>query len=132
MNAIADNLEILNTVNRCQIDGLKKAGSELDPVKDSAAISVQLRNVQAAVIHTYQLTACAAIRESDPKIAALRWKEMVELCDAALSGIKEFDGTTDLYDLVLDYKREAEKRYSQNLQDSKCQTMPAGLFPQVT
>jgi hypothetical protein len=43
-------------------------------------------------------------------------------------------GTPELYDLALDYMREADKRYYQNLQDSECAKtqIPKGLFPETT
>ena len=65
------------------------------------------------------------------------WKEMADFCDSALEALGELRskhqqcGTSDLYDLVLDYKAQAQKRYYQNLQDSECQTIPPGLFADV-
>jgi hypothetical protein len=65
------------------------------------------------------------------------WKEMTEYCESALAVLKDlkdkyfYCGTPELYDLVLDYRGEAQKRYYQNLQDSECQ-IPQGLFPEMT
>ncbi len=135
---MTDSLEILNTVNRCQVDQLKRAGQELDPQTDCQAFSRIVQHVQAAVIHTYQMTAVASTREADPKAAALLWKEMSDFCDSALTEIRKVKdkypncGTAQLYDLALDYRRESQKRYFQNLQDSECQTPPPGLFPAMT
>jgi hypothetical protein len=104
---------------------------------DCAEFAKHVRNVQSAVIHTYQLKAYAAIRQPDPKDAAMLWKEMADFCDSALEALGELRskhqqcGTSDLYDLVLDYKAQAQKRYYQNLQDSECQTSPPGLFADV-
>ncbi len=138
MTAIADTTEYLNIVNRCQIAELERAGRELDPEKDCALFSTRVVNVQAAVIHTYQLVAFAAVRQADPKKAALMWKEMSDYCDSALVVLKDlkvkyyYCGTSQLYDLILDYKGEAQKRYYQNLQDSECQTPTPGLlFPET-
>jgi hypothetical protein len=138
----ADKSEILKTdltaVNECQIAELKKAGSELDPDKDGTVFAGHVRNVQAAVIHTYQLTATASIRQADPRIAATLWKDMASFCEGALVVLKDLKGryyqcgVTDLYDLVLDYREQAQKRYYQNLQDSECQTIPPGLFAETT
>jgi hypothetical protein len=138
MNDVSDSLDYVSAVNRSQIAELKKAGAELNPVADHARFGKHVGNVQAAVIHTYQLTAWRAIRKSDPKEAALLWKEMADLCDEALIVLNEFKavypncGTPELYDLALDYRNEAQKRYFQNLEDSECPTMPVGLFPQMT
>jgi len=138
MNDSGESLDLVNAVNRSQIAEMKKAGSELNPATDGAGFGKHVANVQAAVIHTYQLTAWRAIRKSDPKEAATLWKEMADLCDAALIVLKELKevyphcGTPELYDLALDYRNEAQKRYYQNLEDSECQTIPVGLFPQMT
>jgi hypothetical protein len=137
-----ESLEILNSVNRCQIAEVQKAGQELDPQHfDSCNIFAnQVRNLQAAIIHTYQITAAAALRESDPEPAAKLWKEMSRFCDEALNVLKVLKdtypdcGTPQLYDLTLDYRGEAEKRYYQNLQDAECARMPIpqALFPSKT
>lgn len=134
----ADQFEALNAVNKCQIAELEKAGATLDPLADCAQFFKCARNVQSAVIHTYQLTAFLAIREPEPKNAAKRWKGMVDFCDSALNVLRELRtkyqhcGTSDLYDLVLDYRGQAYDRYIQNLEDSECQTMPKGLFPPMS
>jgi hypothetical protein len=132
MTAIA---ETLINVNRCQLAVLKKAGAELDPIKNCAEFTNLVRNVQAAVIHTYQLSAYASVQESEPKKAAEIWKDMTDYCESALIVLKDlkdkyfYCGTPELYNLVLDYRGEAQKRYFQNLQDSECQ-IPPGLFPE--
>src|SRR5437762_3301713 len=118
-------LEHLNSVNRCQIAEMEKAAKDFDPEDFGAceAFSNQVRNVQAAVIHTYQLTAFASLREADAAKAASLWKEMVAFCEEALTALKTLKdrfphcGAPQLYDLALDYRGEAEKRYHQNLQD---------------
>jgi len=138
MTAIADNLDFLDAVNKCQIKELMKAAEAFDPVENCVEFYKHVRNVQSAVIHTYQLTAYAAIRQENPKKAATLWKAMADFCDCALNALRELRtkhqhcGTSDLYDLALDYKDQAQKRYYQNLQDSECQTIPAGLFAEVT
>jgi hypothetical protein len=133
MTAIADTLI---KVNRCQVAELKKAGTQLDPEKNCAEFTRLVLNVQAAVIHTYQMTAFASVQESNPEKAAVIWKEMTDFCESALTVLKDlkdkyfYCGTPQLYDLVLDYRGEAQKRYYQNLQDSECQ-IPPGLFPEM-
>jgi hypothetical protein len=136
MTLTANDLDILDAVNRCQIAELKKAGVKFDPTRDCTAFYHRVRSVQSAVIHTYQLTAYTSIREPDPKKAAAAWKAMGDFCESALVVLRDLRdkyqncGTSELYDLTLDYRTEAQKRYFQNLQDSECQTIPAGLFPE--
>jgi hypothetical protein len=140
MAAIADDLDISNAVKSCQsqIEEINRAGSERNPVTDGAVFGKLVANMQDFVIHIYQLTAWASVQKADPKDAAILWKQMVDLCDAALTLSKNFKeayprcGTPELYDLMLDYRGEAQERYYQNLQDSECPTTPVGLFPKMT
>ncbi len=135
-------LEHLNSVNRCQIAEMEKAAKEFDPNKSGSGetFSLHVRSVQAAVIHTYHLTAFASLREPDAARAAVLWKEMVTFCEQALTSLKLLKeryplcGASELYDLALDYRSEAEKRYHQNLQDAECARMPTpnGLFPKLS
>ena len=132
----------LDTVNRCQLAEMEKAAKMLDPSKyeSCVAFSVYVRNVQAAVIHTYQLTAFASVNEPDAAKAALMWKDMSKFCESALQVLKTLKdsypgcGTAELYDLTLDYRSAVETRYYQNLEDSECAKMPVpkGLFPQMS
>jgi hypothetical protein len=134
-----DTLEILNSVNYSQINEMERAAKQLDPSKagTSDAFGVHVRNVQAAIIHTYQMTAFASLRQEDPADAAMMWRDMTLFCDKALAVLKSLkdkyasSGTAQLYDLALDYRSEAQKRYHQNFQDSECAKtpMPEGLFP---
>jgi hypothetical protein len=135
------DLEDLNSVNHCQISEMEKAGDTLDPNTNEscAEFSRHVRNVQAAIVHTYQMVAHNALRESNSSKAALLWKEMSELCDDALKRLKRLKevyphcGTPELYNLTLEYKNAAHRRYMDNLEDSECATMPlpTGLFPQM-
>lgn len=134
-------LQILNTVNRCQITELEKKGRELDPGKHGSCeeFAYHVRNVQAVIMHTYQISAFRALQEKEPSVAAQIWKEVSELCNAALNVLRTLKdvysgcGTPELYDLTLDYKTSADKRYYQNLQDAECckNPIPKGLFPNV-
>ncbi len=135
-------VEYLDSVNRCQVLEMEKAGRELDPAKygSCTTFAIHVRNVQAAVIHTYQLTAFASLREPDAKKASLLWKNMSSFCGDALKvlgllrDVYPHCGTPELYDLALDYRAEAEKRYYQNMEDSECAKtpIPKGLFPQMS
>ena len=91
MNDILDS-DVLNSVNRCQIAEMEKMGRELDPQQPGACerFSERVRHVEAAILHTWQLTAFASLRESDPAAAAKLWKRMSELCDRSLAVLREF------------------------------------------
>lgn len=131
-------LDIVNEVNRCQVGAMETAGQQLDPSQTESGelFGARVRNVEAAIVHTYALIAHAAIKEASPDAAATLWKGMVEQCDQALRVLRQFKdlypdcGTPELYNLALDYRREAEERYRQNSEDAQCQMpIPAGLFP---
>jgi hypothetical protein len=140
--AVSENcLEIIGTVNRCQIGAMEKAGRELDPSDDDscAEFGNHVSSVKAAIIHTYALVACAAIREKSPEEAAALWRTMVEFCDDSLRVLRKLKdlyphcGTPELYDLTLDYRQQAQERYLSNSEDSQCQIpIPAGLFPKLS
>jgi hypothetical protein len=134
----------LDAVNRCQISEMEKAARELDPGSPDSCIQFgrHVQNVQAAIIHTYQIVAYQAIRDKDPAVAAARWKAMSDFCDAALATLKDLKnahphcGTPELYDLALDYKSAAFDRYLANQEDSECLKankgeIPSGLFPKM-
>lgn len=133
------SLETLGSINRCQIHEMEMAGQQLDPAAEVSCkeFGHKVRNVQAAIIHTHQVVAHLAIQQPDPEAAAMLWKEMNELCDAALLVLKDlkdkypYCGTPELYDLALDYKIIADKNYKQNLEDAECAklTPPNGMFP---
>jgi len=138
--AMMISCEDLLTVNRQQLEAMQKAGEKLRPEHEDScrAFGVAVRNVQAALIHTYQLVAALAIRESDPRKAAESWRCMNEFCDQALSMLKAWKdvyphcGTPELYDLALDYKIAAQERLTENMQDAEWlknnPAPPNGLF----
>ncbi|HEY3856589.1 MAG TPA: hypothetical protein VGO67_19565 [Verrucomicrobiae bacterium] len=136
MTLTAENFDLLKTVNACQIAELKRVGSIFDSTNCLEFYRV-VRNVESAVVHTYQLIARASIQEEDPKKASEHWKFMLNFCNSALKELKQIKskypscGASDVYNLTLDYRAQVHKRYIQNIQDSECQTMPEGLFPQT-
>jgi hypothetical protein len=133
----ASTLELLGSVNRCQVAEMEKAVPE---AVSGAEFFKRVRNVQASIINTYQVIALASLQTPDPSEAAAMWKEMSGLCENALRALRNIKatfsdcGTPELYDLTLDYKAEADKRYYQNLQDSECTKIPVpeGLFPKMS
>src|SRR5258707_1172750 len=89
---MSDVLEVLNSVNRRQIAELEKTGRELDPSAHDAGkvFSERVRQVQAAILHTYQEVAYSAVRQADPRIAAESWQQMNALCDNPFRVLKYF------------------------------------------
>ena len=128
------------SVNRQQLEAMQKAGEALDPksVESCRAFGDAVRKVESAIIHTYQLVASIAVKESDPGRAADAWRCMNEFCDEALAKLRDRKGahpscgTPELYDLTLDYKLAAQKRFMENIQDAewlkKNPNPPNGLF----
>jgi len=133
----ASTLELLGSVNRYQVAEMEKATPE---TVSCAEFFKRARNVQASIINTYQVTALTSVQTPNPAEAAAMWKKMSDLCENALRALRNLKnvfpncGTPELYDLTLDYKAEADKRYYQNLQDSECAKIPApeGLFPKTS
>lgn len=130
-------MELLSSVSRCQVAEMEKAQPETTSCKQ---FFKHVQNVQASIINTYQVVAYTALREADPAQAAARWKQMSLICENALKVLRLLKdsfpdcGTPELYDLTLDYKSEADKRYYQNLQDSECSQiqLPESLFPKMS
>ncbi len=137
------NLEFINTVNRCQIEKLDRVGKQLlsrDTHGWCDIFSEHVRQCQAALIHTYQIIARAAVTNESPLEAARLWRQMSEFCDLAMAKLTDLKeqypdcGTPELFDLALDYKNASDERYEQNLQDSEClkNTPPNLLFPKTS
>jgi hypothetical protein len=135
---MTSELDLVDTVNRCNISEMEKVGTELDPddVNSCQTFAVHVNGVHAALIHTYRIVSYVAIRETDPGRAAEHWKKMSQFCDLTIKALKKLKdkfpncGTNSVYDLALDYKLASDERYCQNLRDSECQNLkiPAGLF----
>src|SRR5438876_854270 len=131
-------LDIITTISRGQVEAMAAAGRSLDPGQyDSCEVfRHHVREVQAALVYRYAITALLSMGQSSPESAANLWKETVGFCDETIKVLWKLKdlysgcGTTELYDLALDYRQQAQERYQQNLEDSECQTpIPKGLFP---
>src|SRR2546430_5621503 len=135
---MTETVDILSVVGQCQVEQMQNAAYQKEPAP-CGEFYQHVRNVQAAIISTYQVVAYSALRQDDPAEAAKMWKRVKDLCDSALNALRALKvqypdcGTSELYDLALDYRAEAEKRYLQNLQDSECAKTPPpkGLFPSL-
>ncbi len=132
-------MDVVDTVNRCNISEMEKLGESLDPQQPGACekFGAQVAGVHAALVHTYRIVSFVGVRTENPKIAAQYWKRMGEFCDLALSALKTlkekfpYCGTPAVYDLALDYKLASDERYNQNILDSECLNLeiPTDLFP---
>lgn len=133
------DLNVVDTVNRCNISEMEKIGKALDPQHHDSCqkFGIHVAGVQAALVHTYRIVSYVAVREQSPTQAAAHWKKMSEFCDLTLNALKSlkekfpYCGTPAVYDLALDYKIASEERCTENLRDSECLklTIPPGLFP---
>ncbi len=135
---MTSELDLIDTINRCNISEMEKVGAALDPDHHDSCqtFTAHVTGVQAALTHTYRIISYVAVRESDPGKAAAHWKKMSEFCDLALKALKKLEdkfphcGTNTVYDLALDYKSACDERHDQNLRDSECLNLkiPTGLF----
>jgi hypothetical protein len=127
-------------INRPRLAEMQRVGDLIcSPVEESGCIafSQQVRTVEAVVRNTYGIAAALARNAPDLQEAADVWDQMRELCTSSLqvlAGLKDkfpYCGTSELYDLTLDYKLACEKRHKGILEEMTCQTMdfPEGLFP---
>jgi hypothetical protein len=103
------------------------------------AFTRQVRLVEGIVVQTYGVAAALAKKAEDLKEVADVWSRMSRFCHSALQILADmrhkypYCGTPQLYDLVLDYKLAADKRYRGTLEEAACQKMefPKGLFPKL-
>ena len=101
------------------------------------AFTQQVRNVEAAVVHSYAIAATVARKADSLEEVAEVWKKMSLFCHSALAILAKLKGkyprcgTAELYDRVLDYKLACDKRYQGALEEKHCLTtaLPTGLLP---
>jgi len=104
-----------------------------------AAFTQQVRNVEAAVLHSYAIAATVARKADSLEEVAEVWKQMSAFCHSALAILARLKdkyprcGTTELYDRALDYKLACDKRYQGALEEKQCLTiaLPRGLLPEL-
>jgi hypothetical protein len=132
-------IESMRRVNLCQMESFEKAGRELDPSDQNscAEFNKHIIDVQATIIYNFKLTSFRAMFKEDPFEAAALWLDMKNLCERAMTAIREFKdlypycGAPELYDLTLACWSEAEERRQANAKDAEWMSkpIPAGLFP---
>ena len=141
MNACLDFNDILQ-VGQPQIEEMERIGNfypSADMPGACEAFSRQVRLVEGIVVHTYGVAAALAKKADGLDEVADVWREMSHFCQPALKALAElkhkypFCGTAALYDLVLDYKLSADKRYTGALEEASCQKMefPKELLPKL-
>lgn len=104
-----------------------------------AAFTQQVRNLEAAVLHSYAIAATVARKADSLEEVAEVWKKMSLFCHSALEILAKLKGkyphcgTAELYDRVLDYKLACDKRYQGALEEKQCLTiaLPRGLLPEM-
>jgi hypothetical protein len=123
------SFEVIKQSNLCEINRMDQIDQSAGtPYEKSKKVSASITAVEAMIVHMYQLTSRFALLEREPTGAANFWKDYVSLCDAALTRLNSWKaaypecGTGELYDLVLDYRSEADSRYYENTQDAEWET----------
>lgn len=134
------SFEDIVTVGQPRITELQRVGDSFPDAFSPGALlafSRQVKNVEAAVVQTYAIAATAAKKADTHDEVADIWKLMGQLCESALQALSGLMnkypecGTSQLYDLVLDYKLACDERQRGALEEKTCLTMefPKGLLP---
>lgn len=142
MKACLSFAEILE-VNRPQITEMQRIGNSYPSAEAPGACDAftrQVRLVEGIVVHTYGIAAAVARKGEDLNEVAEVWSNLSRFCQSALQGMVDlkhkypYCGTPELYDLVLDYKLAADKRYKGVLEEAACQKLdfPKGLLPDLS
>lgn len=104
------------------------------------AFSRQVRLLEGTVVTNYRVAAALAREAQDLKEAAELWRRMSQFCELILQVLAELKdkyptcGTPELYDLVLDYKLAADKRFNGVQGELAWQKtdLPQGLLPELS
>ncbi len=123
-----------------EMERIGKAYASAQEPGATAAFARQVRRVEGVVVQTYAAAAAVARKADDLQEVAEVWERMGRFCQTALQALAALKqkypscGTTELYDLVLDFKLAADKRYKGALEEAACLKMdfPAGLLPELS
>ncbi len=137
------NFEDILQVGQPQLLEIQRLGETLPNAEMPEACAIfsrQVRIIEGVVVQTYGVAASLTRKSDDLNEIAEIWSRMSFFCQSALqilSGLKikyPSCGTSELYDLILDYKLACDKRDKGVLEESACQKMdfPPGLFPEMT
>lgn len=141
--AICLNFEDLIQIGEPQLDHLKQVG---DAYPDSSApgacvaFAKQVRQLEGFITQAYAVAVSIAKKTDDLKEVANVWERMGMFCTSSLHTLAQlknkypYCGTSELYDLTLDYKLACNKRYTSVIEEIECQKqdLPTGLFPALT
>jgi hypothetical protein len=136
------NFSDILSVSQPQITEMERIGNlypDASAPGACAAFTRQVRLVEGIVVQTYGVAAALAKKTEDLNEVADVWNKMSRFCHSALQILADlkhkypYCGTSELYDLVLDYKLAADKRYTGTLEEATCQKteFPKGLFPKL-
>lgn len=129
-------------VGRPQLQAMQEIGDAY-PSADAPgacdAFTRQVRLVEGIVVQTYGVAAAVTKKCDDLTEIADIWADMSAFCLSALnilSRLKDkypYCGTSELYDMVLDYKLASDKRYKGVMEELACQStsLPQGLLPEM-
>lgn len=126
-----------------QIATLSEVGESFPDVNYPGAceaFSKQVRLLEGFITSLYTITSSFAKKSNDLGEIAAMWKEMAAFCAQAIIALSHLKdkypncGTSELYDLALDYKIACDKRYEGVLEEIECQKMslPKNLFPALS
>jgi len=130
-------------IGQPQIDEIQRVGNSF-PSADiqgaCAAFARQVRLLEGVVVNNYMVAAALARKADELKDVAEVWSRMSQFCQSALQVLAQLKdkypscGTPELYDLALDYKLAADKRYQGVAEELACQKMdfPKGLLPELS
>ncbi len=138
MNACITLREIANLTSE-EAERVARTAKMYDPALDGGTFFNQVRSLESSVIHAYKIAVYLAKRTTDLRELCDIWKTASDICDSVLVTMKRLkdsrpeSGTPPLYDLALDYKNAAFKRYQLNLESLQWEQKepPAELFPKT-
>ena len=136
------SLSDLTEISQASFAELEALGKELDPraEESSRVFGKSIAAVEAILKVAYKMAVIAAKRAETLEQEAQAWQIMGEIADSVIRILESLKdkfprcGTRELYDLALDYKLAADKRFALTNEAIECQTipMPEGLFPRMT
>jgi hypothetical protein len=136
------DLADLTHLNQASLDQIMELGQRLDPADTASGVlfAGHVAAVETVLRQSYRAAALLAKRAATCQEAAQVWQTMSSFADRVLATLGLLKdrcpacGVSALYDLALDYKSAAEKRYQLNLEATLCQKMPLpeGLLPPLT
>ena len=134
------NFEDILEIGHPQLDLLQKVGDSFPTAEAPGAgeaFARQVRVLEGVLTQTYAVGVAIARRADDLHEVAHVWEQMGLFCMAAVQRLAQLRhkypscGTSQLFDLSLNYKLACEKRCRSALEEIECQRqeIPTGLFP---